>query len=123
MFTTIRFSMSPHQRMKKEQLLDLLIVSMSRTPITSKKMLRLKKLQENATLRRVMELQSRTANAMNHVALADIQACQKELLIALLVLIQTISSKQYLLTVLEDVLTEPLNLNIQLEDASTVSRK
>lgn len=123
MFTTIRFSMSPHQRMKKEQLLDLLIVSMSRTPITSKKMLRLKKLQENATLRRVMELQSRTANAMNHVELADIQACQKELLIALLVLIQTISSKQYLLTVLEDVLTEPLNLNIQLEDASTVSRK
>ena len=115
--------MSPHQRMKKEQLLGLLIVSMSRTPITSKKMLRLKKLQENATLRRVMELQSRTANAMNHVALADIQACQKELLIVLLVLIQTISSKQYLLTVLEDVLTEPLNLNIQLEDASTVSRK
>jgi hypothetical protein len=109
--------------MKKEQLLDLLIVSMSRTPITSKKILRLKKLQENAILRRVMELQSRTANAMNHAALADIQACQKELLIALLVLIQTINSKQYLLTVLEDVLIEPLNLNIQVEDASTVSRK
>ena len=101
--------------------MDLLILNSLRTNVVTTRKTNLQ-VNNNASRRRVMDLQSRVANAMLHADHADTPKTQSEMSIALLAPATHHQSKLSSQMVPVDVLKEQNPLN-QAEDASVALLK